>query len=140
MSHRMSESGRSWSPVALPGDVPAPVGAYSPAVRAGDFVFVSGQVPRDPRTRELQGTDIVAQSQAVLENLRRVLEAAGASLDDVVSVTVYLEDEGHWGAFNDVYKAVFHPPYPARAVVGARLRDILVEVSAVAHAPASPRA
>ena len=135
----MTDAGRSWTPVALPGDVPAPAGAYSPAVRAGDFVFVSGQVPRDPRTRELQGPDIEAQSRAVLGNLQRVLEAAGVGLDDVVSVTVYLEDESHWGAFNEVYKSVFRPPYPARAVVGARLRDILVEVSAVAHCPLGPR-
>jgi 2-iminobutanoate/2-iminopropanoate deaminase len=122
---------RPWQPVTLP-DVPPPKGAYSPAVRVGDLIFVSGQVPRDVRTGELLGNDIRAQSRGVLANMRRVLEAAGASLDDVVSVTVYLADPEDWGAFNDVYRETFTPPYPARAVVGAGLRGILVEVSAVA--------
>jgi len=124
---------RSWQPITLP-DAPPPKGAYSPAVRVGDLVFVSGQVPRDVRTGDLFGDDIRAQARGVLANLRRVLEAAGASLDDVVSVTVYLADPEDWGAFNDVYRETFTPPYPARAVVGAGLRGILVEVSAVAAA------
>ena len=72
------------------------------------------------------------QTRRVLENLRMILGAAGATLDDVVSVTVYLADERDWDAFNAEYKQAFQPPYPARAVVGAGLRDILVEVSAVA--------
>lgn len=123
---------RAWQPVALPLDVPAPKGAYSPATRFGDLLFVSGQVPRDMRTGELLGDDIRAQSKGVLANLRRVLEAGGATLDDVVSVTVYLADPNDWGTFNDIYRETFTPPYPARAVVGAALRGILVEVSAVA--------
>jgi 2-iminobutanoate/2-iminopropanoate deaminase len=127
---------RSWQPVTLP-DTPPPKGAYSPAVRFGDLIFVSGQVPRDVRTGELLGDDVRAQSRGVLANLRRVLDAAGASLDDVVSVTVYLADPEDWGAFNDVYRETFTPPYPARAVVGAGLRGILVEVSAVAARPAA---
>ena len=131
---------RSWTAVALGAEVPPPAGPYSPAVRAGDFVYVSGQVPRDPRTGELLGTTIQDQSRATLANVRRVLAAAGATMNEVVSVTVYLVDENDWGEFNSVYKTFFDAPYPARAVVGASLRGILVEVSAVAFAPgrASP--
>jgi 2-iminobutanoate/2-iminopropanoate deaminase len=125
---------RSWKPVTLGADYPAPLGAYSPAVRAGDFVYVSGQVPRDQRTGELLGGTIEEQAQGTLANLRRVLEAAGASLDDVVSVTVYLADEGDWGAFNTVYRETMRAPFPARAVVGASLRGVLIEISAVAYA------
>ena len=122
---------RSWQAITVP-NAPPPKGAYSPAVRVGDLLFVSGQVPRDVHTGELLGHDIRAQSRGVLGNLRRVLEAAGANLDDVVSVTVYLSDPEDWEAFNEVYRETFTPPYPARAVVGAGLRGILVEVSAVA--------
>lgn len=123
---------RGWEPVALPG-VAAPVGAYSRAVRAGELLFVSGQVPRDPRTGELQGEDVAAQTRAVLENVRRVLEAAGAGLEDVVSVTAYLADIGEWETFNRVYREVLQPPYPSRTTVGAQLHGVLVEISVVAR-------
>ncbi|MFN2565229.1 MAG: RidA family protein [Gemmatimonadaceae bacterium] len=122
---------RAWKPVSVPA-VPPPKGAYSPAVLVGDLVFVSGQVPRDVRTGALLGDDIRAQSRGVLGNLRQVLEAAGGTLDDVVSATVYLADPDDWAAFNEVYRDTFTPPYPARAVVGAGLRGVLIEVSAIA--------
>jgi 2-iminobutanoate/2-iminopropanoate deaminase len=131
---------RAWQPISLPPDVPAPKGAYSAAVRFGDMLFVSGQVPRDLRTGEPLGDDIRTQTKAVLENLRRVLEAGGATLDDVVAVNAYLADADDWEAFNEVYRQTFTPPYPTRTTVGARLRGILVEVSAIAVRPASPRA
>ena len=124
---------RSWKPITLGADFPAPAGPYSPAVRAGDFVYVSGQVPRDQRSGELLGATIEEQSQGTLANLRRVLEAAGASMEDVVSVIVYLADEDDWGAFNAVYREAFRAPYPSRTVVGAGLRGVLVEISAVAY-------
>ena len=124
---------RSWKPITLGADYPAPAGPYSPAVRAGDFVYVSGQVPRDQRSGELLGATIEEQSQGTLANLRRVLEAAGASMEDVVSVIVYLADEDDWGAFNAVYREAFRAPYPSRTVVGAGLRGVLVEISAVAY-------
>lgn len=129
----MAHDTRRWQPITLGSDVPPPAGAYSPAVRAGPFVFVSGQVPRDPRTGALVGDDVAEQSRQVLRNLEAVLAAAGAALTDVVSVTVYLANEDDWGTFNDVYRGVFGAPYPSRAVVGAQLRGILVEVSAVAY-------
>ena len=130
----MPES-RRWQPVLLP-DLPPPAGPYSPAVRAGDFVYVSGQVPRDPATREVVGRDVTEQSRAVLDNLRRVLAAAGARMEDVVSTIVYLADENDWGVFNEVYRTAFQAPYPSRTAVGVQLRDVLVEVSAVAYVPA----
>ena len=128
----MAQESRNWQPITLGPDVPAPAGAYSPGTRAGRMVFVSGQVPKDPRTGVVDGTDIATQSRRTLQNLEAVLKASGATLRDVVMVTVYLADESHWGEFNAVYKTVFEPPYPARAVVGAGLRGILVEISAVA--------
>ena len=131
---------RAWTPIPLPPDVPTPKGAYSPGVRFGDLLFVSGQVPRDARTGDLLGDDIRTQSRGVLANLRRVLEAGGASLDDVVAVTVYLADVDDWGTFNEVYRETFSPPYPTRTVVGAQLRGILVEVNAVAARPGASRA
>jgi 2-iminobutanoate/2-iminopropanoate deaminase len=118
--------------VFLPPDVPLPKGPYTPAVRAGDFVYVSGQVPRDFKTGVLLGEDIATQTRAVLSNLQSVLQQAGASISDVVSVTVYLQDASDWGAMNTVYSQVFTKPYPTRTTVGADLRDVLVEISAVA--------
>ena len=128
----MPDAPRRWTAVALPGDCRPPAGPYSPAVRAGDLLFVSGQVPRDPRTGDVDGGDVATQARRTLANLRLALEAAGATVNDVVSVTVYLADENDWGAFNEVYRETFSPPYPSRTVVGARLRGVLVEVSAIA--------
>lgn len=133
MTDPRASAERRWQPVTLGPDVPPPAGAYSPGVRAGDLLFVSGQVPKDPRTGAVVGDEVREQTRQVLRNLEGVLTAGGASLADVVSVTVYLQDEDDWGAFNEVYRTVFSPPYPTRAVVGAQLRGILVEVSAIAH-------
>ena len=124
---------RQWQPVTLGPSVPPPVGAYSPAVRAGPFVFVSGQVPRNPETGELVGEDIESQTRQVVANVARALEAAGAGLSDVVSVIVYLADIDDWGRFNTAYKELMPAPYPTRTALGANLRGILVEMSAVAY-------
>lgn len=129
----MSE--RRWTPVFLPSDIPLPAGAYSPAVRAGDFLHVSGQVPRDFRSGALVGTTVEEQAQQVIANLRGVLAAGGATLDDVIAATIYLTNEEDWGAVNEIWKATFSTPYPSRTTVGARLRGILIEVSAVAYIP-----
>lgn len=130
----MSATDRAWTPVILP-NVPAPAGAYSPGVRAGNLLFVSGQTPRDPATGQIVGESIEEQTRVTLTNVERILTTAGASLSQVVSVTVYLSDEDNWGRFNEVYKTVFSAPYPTRAVVGAELRGILVEISAIAYIP-----
>ncbi len=127
------ESARGWSPVLLPPPAIAPAGAYSPAVRAGDLVFVSGQVPRDPGTGEMIAGDVATQTVRVLENVRLALEAAGATLADVVAVTAYLQHADDWGTFNEVYRRTFAAPYPTRTTVGADLRGILVEISAIAY-------
>lgn len=121
-----------WSPVFLPDGFPLPKGPYSPAVRAGDFIYVSGQTPRDARTGELVGDDIATQTRATVSNVQRVLAQAGATLSDVVSVTLYLQRMDDWAAANEVYKEFFAPPFPSRTAVGCDLRDILVEISVVA--------
>ncbi|HKN65080.1 MAG TPA: Rid family detoxifying hydrolase [Gemmatimonadaceae bacterium] len=129
----MADATRSWQPAFLPGDVPKPVGAYSPAVRAGDFVFISGQVPVDPKTQKVISEDFETQVRQTLSNVKAALGAAGATLDDVVSVIAYLTDMDDWGRFNDIYKETFRAPYPTRTAVGAMLRGFKVEVSAVAY-------
>ena len=123
---------RAWVPVPNPAGYPPPVGPYTPAIRAGNLVFVSGQTPRDPATGDVGAADLPVQARRTLHNLKHVVEAAGATLDDIVSVTVYLANEEHWGAFNEVYKEFFTEPYPTRTAVGCSLRGILVEVSAIA--------
>jgi 2-iminobutanoate/2-iminopropanoate deaminase len=95
-------------------------------------MFVSGQTPRDQATGLVVEGDIEAQARLTLANMERILLAGGATLANVVSITVYLADENDWGEFDRVYRTVFSPPYPARAVVGASLRGILVEISAIA--------
>jgi len=129
----MTQRERQWQPVRLGGDVPAPAGAYSPAVRAGGFVFISGQIPRDPVSGEIVGNDVESQTRQVIANVRRGLEAAGATLADVVSMVVYLADVDDWGRFNTVYKELMPTPYPTRTAVGANLRGITIEISAVAY-------
>jgi 2-iminobutanoate/2-iminopropanoate deaminase len=123
---------RSWRPVELAADAAPPAGAYSAAVRAGDLIFVSGQVPRDPATGRIEG-DVAQQTRQVLANLKAVLAGAGATLDDVVSVTAYLADIGDWEAFNKAYSDIFRPPYPTRTTLGAGLHGFLVEINAIAY-------
>jgi len=129
----MTQRERQWQPVLFGGNVPPPVGAYSPAVKAGGFVFISGQVPRDPVSGELVGGDVESQTRQVIGNIERALESAGASLSDVVSMVVYLADVDDWGRFNTVYKELLSAPYPTRTAIGANLRGIMIEISAVAY-------
>ncbi len=126
---------RSWSPVFLASDIPLPAGAYTPAVRAGDFLYVSGQVPKDLRTGALVGDTVDAQTRQVISNIRDVLAAAGATLHDVVSATIYLTNEDDWGTVNEIWKGTFTAPFPSRTTVGVRLRGILVEISVIAYLP-----
>jgi 2-iminobutanoate/2-iminopropanoate deaminase len=131
----MSDSSRAWTPVILSAEHRPPTGAYSPAVRAGNLIFVSGQVPKDPHTGEMIEGDVRTQTKHVFRNLELILQAAGASLDDVVSVTAYLSDIGDWEAFNETYRDMFGRPYPSRTTVGANLHGFLVEISAIAVVP-----
>lgn len=123
----------NWTPVFLPDAFPPPKGPYSPAVRAGDFVYVSGQTPRDAMSGALVGEDVATQARVTLSNVQRILEQAGASLSDVVSLTLYLQRMDDWATVNEVYKEFFTAPYPSRTAVGCDLRDILVEISVVAY-------
>ncbi|MHB1987125.1 MAG: Rid family hydrolase [Acidimicrobiales bacterium] len=115
---------------------PLPSGSYSQGVVTNGFLFVAGIGPYDPQTRSVVGTTIEEQTAIVLENIRAVLRPAGCDLGDVVSTTVYLADlHRDWAAFDAAYGAFFTRPYPARATVGATLKNILVEIAAVATIP-----
>jgi 2-iminobutanoate/2-iminopropanoate deaminase len=113
---------------------PAAIGPYSQAIRAGDFLFVSGQIPLDPATGTLVGDGIAEQTQRVLENLKAILDAAGASFVHVVKTTVYLADMTEFAKMNEIYATYFTAPAPARATVQvARLpRDVRVEIDLIA--------
>lgn len=111
----------------------APMGAYSPAIRAGDFIFISGQVPRDPATGQIVGTTIEEQTQRVLENIKAILEAGGAGLANVVKVSAHLTNLADFDGFNKVYASYFPDPKPARTTVGSQLLGFLVEIDAMAY-------
>ena len=133
-----SDSGRNWQPVDHAHGLPTPGGNYSPAIVAGDLVFLSGQVPLDPETGKIDfEAGVTDQTLQVLENIRALLEASGCGLEDVVAVTVYLADIGDWPTFNDVFGEFFSPPYPTRTVLGAELKGFKVEASASAVRRAS---
>jgi 2-iminobutanoate/2-iminopropanoate deaminase len=118
-------------------DAPAPVASYSQAVRAGDFVFCSGQIPIDPATHDLVDGDIQRQTTRVLENLGAVLASAGLTHKDIVKCTVFLADLADFRAFDAAYAAFFPDAPPARATVGVAglPRGARVEIEAVAYAP-----
>ena len=113
---------------------PAAIGPYSQAIRAGNLLFVSGQIPLDPGTGAMVAGDIAAQTRQVFSNLDAILKAAGASFDHVVRTTVYLADMNDFPAMNAVYGEYFSAPAPARATVqAARLpRDARVEIDLIA--------
>lgn len=98
---------------------PAAIGAYSQAVAAGDFVFLSGQIPLDPQTMQLVDGDFAARTRRVFDNLRAVSEAAGGTLDDICKLTVYLTDLDNFAAVNSIMAEYFSEPFPARAAIGA---------------------
>ena len=115
-------------------NAPKAIGPYSQGVLAGDFLFVSGQIPIDPATGDVIKGDIRTQTHRVLENLRGVLEAAGTSLKGVVKTTIFLANMEDYGAVNEVYAEFFKDSKPARATVEAsRLpKDVGVEIEAIA--------
>ena len=115
-------------------DAPKTIGPYSAALRAGQLLFVSGQVPSAPATGTLVEGDIAAQTRRVLQNVTTLVEAAGLTLAHVVRTTVFLADMNDFAAMNEVYRTFFSEPYPARSTVqAARLpRDARIEIDAVA--------
>jgi 2-iminobutanoate/2-iminopropanoate deaminase len=113
---------------------PHAIGPYSQAVRAGNLVFASGQIPTDPATGEFVSGGIAEQTEQVLRNLSAVLEAAGTGLDRVVKTTIFLAEMGDFAAMNDVYARFFTSEPPARATVAAAglPRNARVEIDAIA--------
>jgi 2-iminobutanoate/2-iminopropanoate deaminase len=118
-------------------DAPKAMGAYSPAIRAGQLLFVSGQIPLDPASGNLVSGDITAQAEQVMRNLAALLKAAGLGFEHVVKTTVYLADMSEFTAMNEVYSRFIVDPPPARATVQvARLpRDVKIEVDCIAVLP-----
>ncbi len=110
-----------------------PVGAYSQGLRAGDFIFVSGQGPLDPATGKIVGETIEEQTTRTLENIKAILEAAGASMADVVKATVHLSDLSLFERYNKVYASYFPDPKPVRTTVGSQLLGIMVEIDVIAY-------
>jgi reactive intermediate/imine deaminase len=112
---------------------PAAIGPYSQAVRAGNMLWLSGQIPLDPLTKELVKGDIEVQARRVFDNLKAVISAAGAGFDDVVKMTIFLTDFGHFAEVNKVMAEYFREPYPARSTVGvaALPRGAQVEVECI---------
>src|SRR5262245_2561860 len=113
-----------------------PRGAYSQGWRAGDFIFVTGTGPIDPSTGQLVGDDIEQQTEKTIDNVATVLEADGASLGDVVKVTVHLSDTSLFARYNTVYARRFSRPYPVRTTVGSDLGHtpgMLIEIDCVAY-------
>lgn len=114
-------------------DAPAAIGPYSQAIRAGNTVYLSGQIPLDPVTQDVVGEDFQAQARRVFDNLDAVARAAGGSLSDIVKLTVYLTDLGRFSEINEIMVEYFAEPYPARAAIGvsALPRAVQVEIDAI---------
>lgn len=120
-----------------PRGAPAPLGPYSPGVRAGDYIFVSGQAPVDPATNQVIQGDVRDQTRLVLNNLKGVLEACGADLSNVVKCSVFLANIQDFPVMNEVYREFFGASKPARTTVQAvlPLPAILIEVDCIAYKP-----
>ncbi|MGA1561964.1 MAG: RidA family protein [Gammaproteobacteria bacterium] len=112
---------------------PAAIGTYSQAIRTGDTVYLSGQIPLDPATMQIVDGDMEARIVRVFENLKAVCEAAGGSLGDIVKLNIFLTDLGHFALVNEVMARYFEQPYPARAAIGVASlpRDAGVEMDGV---------
>ena len=115
-------------------EAPAAIGPYSQAIQAGNFIFLSGQIPIDPKTGELNEGDIRQQTQRVLENIKGLLGSQGLGMGDVIKVTIFLKDMGSFNQVNEVYATYFSSSPPARSTVEvAKLpRNVGIEIEAVA--------
>jgi len=122
----------------FPPGAPAPRGPYSPAVKAGDYIYVAGQVPVDAISGQVMLGDIQTETRQVLTNIKNILAGCGASLADVVRCGVYLLDGGDFAAMNEVYAEFFGEAKPARTtiiVAGLPLKDAKIEIDAIAYKP-----
>jgi 2-iminobutanoate/2-iminopropanoate deaminase len=133
----LASDGRAEIAIVSTEDAPEAIGPYSQAVIAGNMIFTAGQIPLDPNSMDVDGTDIESQSERVLANLDAVLRAAGSSLSNVVKTTCYLVDLGDFQAFNTIYARWFGDHKPARSTVQVSKlpRGVLVEVECVATIP-----
>ncbi len=113
---------------------PKAIGPYSQAVRANGFVFLSGQIPIDPKTQQIVDGDAAAQTERVLENLKAVVEAAGSSIQRVVKTTIFLADMNDFAAMNEVYSRYFitHPPARSTVEVARLPKNVRVEIDLIA--------
>ena len=120
-----------------PPGAPAPRGPYSPAVRAGDFIFVAGQGPIDTATNQMSLGDIRHEARLVLNNIQKILEACGATVQDVVKCSVFLADGNDFAAMNEVYAEFFGAAKPARTTVACRfaMPGMKVEIDCIAYKP-----
>ena len=116
-------------------NAPSAIGAYSQAVKAGGFMYVSGQIPLAPESMEIVSDDFSVQVKQVLENLKAIIVDSGSKLSDVVKLNVYLKDLADFQSVNDAMSTVFDEPYPARAAVEvSRLpKDVLVEIDEIVY-------
>jgi len=116
---------------------PKAIGPYSQAIQTGNLLFLSGQIPIDPKTGQLITGDIGRQTKQVLENIKAILESQGLGMDDVVKVTIFLKDMGNFSQVNEVYATYFTSAPPARSTVevGRLPRDVGIEVEAIALTP-----
>lgn len=116
-------------------NAPEAIGPYSQAVKVGDVVYMSGQIPLVPETMMVLEGDFSAQVRQVFDNLTAVAEAAGGSLQDIVKLNIFLTDLGHFGTVNEIMADYFEQPYPARAAIGVASlpKDVPVEMDAVMH-------
>jgi reactive intermediate/imine deaminase len=123
-------------------DAPAAIGPYSQAVRVGNTLYMSGQIPLDPKTMQIADGGIEPQARQVFANLRAVAGAAGATLNDIVKLTILMTDLGEFAKVNEIMSAHFDAPYPARATyqVSALPRGARIEVEAVLVVPSTPGA
>ncbi len=115
-------------------NAPKAIGPYSQGIRAGDFLFLSGQIPIDPETNTIVEGDIVAQTKQVMENIKGILEAGGSSMDNVVKATLYVKDMDEYGKINEVYSAYLGKVQPARSTVEVKRlpKDVKIEIDVIA--------
>ena len=116
---------------------PRAIGTYSQAVQAGDFVYISGQIPLDPQTMEVNNASFADETHQVFQNLKAVTEAADGQLSDAVKLTIYLTDLSHFATVNEIMAQYFSAPFPARAAIGiASLpKAVRIEIDAVLYLP-----